>query len=101
MWEKKLWPAELARRSNLSKTTVSRICQNTNHKGTSYSPTHIIVMAVCVGLGLNKEEAREAFFAAFPELRLFETILEKRLDIIDANALLDENGVPTLGIVEE
>ena len=88
---------KLVEKSLLSKTTISRICRNSNDKGNTYQATLPVVMAVCVGLRLNREEAKELFFSAFPEFDAWTTILERKWDIDQANELLYENGLPLLG----
>jgi len=93
--------ARLVEISNLSKTTISRVCRNSNDKGSSYIPTLHIVMAIGIGLKLNHEETKRLLFSAFPEMALWSDIIDRRLNIHDANEVLYENGFPLLGNVEE
>ena len=89
--DKGMTQADLMTRGNLSKTTVGRICRNTNDKSkdkdkdkkTPYTPTHRMVMTVCVALGLSKAEKDEMMRIAFPEEEVWDEILEKRMNIID------------------
>jgi hypothetical protein len=92
---------DLRKLSLLSKPTVSRIRRDTNDKGSNYQPTQAVVMAVCVGLKLNRAQAAELMFTAFPEMALWGEILDRRLDIMDANEMLDDVGLPTLGNAKE
>lgn len=94
---KQMTQADLARKSQLPRTTVSRICRNSNDKGNSYQPTGRIVMSVCVALELNKSETIKMFCVAFPYLLCWEEIISKKMDIFQANMFLDEQGLPLLG----
>lgn len=89
--------AELIRKSQLTRTTVSRICRNSNDKGSCYQPTERVVMSICVALGLDKAETIEMFYAAFPYFPFWNEIIEKKMNIFEANELLDEQGLPLLG----
>lgn len=94
---KRVTQADLIRKSQLTRTTVSRICRNSNDKGSSYQPTDRVVMSICVALELNHTETAEMFALAFPYFPYWHEIIEKRMDIFQANALLDEQGLPLLG----
>ena len=105
--EKGMTQADLMARGNLSKTTVGRICRNTNDKGRDkdnkkipYTPTHRMVMTVCVALGLSKAEKDEMMRIAFPEEEVWDEILEKRMNLIDANMYLKERNLHELGSVD-
>ena len=92
--------ADLMAKGNLSKTTVSRICRNKNDKGGSYTPTRRMVITICVALRLNKSEKDELMKIAFPEEELWDEIIDKRMDIFDANNLLIENNMTPLGSID-
>lgn len=105
--DKGMTQADLMARGNLSKTTVGRICRNTNDKGRDkenkkipYTPTHRMVMTVCVALGLSKAEKDEMMRIAFPEEEVWDEILEKRMNLIDANMYLKERNLHELGSVD-
>lgn len=76
--EKGMIQADLMARGNLSKTTVGRICRNTNDKckdkrrKTPYTPTRRMAMTVYVALGLNKDEKDEMMRIAFPEEEVWD-----------------------------
>lgn len=89
--------ATLARESNLSKTTVSRILRNSNDKGNTYRPTTNIVMAVCLTFKLDMTECEKLMQAAFPEVVLWREGIEKHLSVHDVNEKLYEQGLPLLG----
>jgi len=93
--------ADLVKSSLLSKTTVSRIIRNSNDKGLSYQPTLKVVMAISLGLGLDRSEANDLLFSAFPEVEVWGELLDERLNITRANIILYELGLPLLGITEE
>ena len=106
--KKGMTQADLMARGNLSKTTVGRICRNTNDKckdkdtgkKTPYTPTRRMAMTVCVALGLNKDEKDELMRIAFPEEEVRDEIIEKRMNIIEANIYLKERKLPALGSAE-
>ena len=52
---------------------------------------------VCVALGLSKAEKDEMMRIAFPEEEVWDEILEKRMNIIDANIYLKERNLHELG----
>ena len=57
-------------------------------------------MTVCVALGLSKAEKDEMMRIAFPEEEVWDEILEKRMNLIDANMYLKERSLPALGSAE-
>jgi len=61
---------DLVNKTTLTKTTVSRICRDNNDKGSTYLPSPRVIWAICYGLRLSKEETKELFMAAFPELKI-------------------------------
>ena len=89
--------ADLIRKSMLTRTTVSRICRNSNDKGSTYQPTDRIVMSVCVALGLDSEETKELFSLAFPYLKCWDKIRAEKMNIDQANSFLYDEGLPLLG----
>lgn len=94
--------ADLMRESNLPKTTISRICRNSNDKGSTYQPTPNTVAAICIGLRpLKGEEIKALIYAAFPEFSIWKEAIEKNYDIDDTNHILYENGFSTLGNDDE
>lgn len=93
--------ADLMRVASLSKTTASRICRNSNDKGSTYEPTLRVVMAVSIGLQLTREEALDLLFCAFPQLELWGDFLDQRVGITQADMVLFEQGLPLLGNCKE
>lgn len=93
--------SDLVKTSRLPKTTVSRICRNTNDKGSSYMPDLHTAMSVSLGLSLSPDEAEKLFFSAFPEMSFMRRFLDERLAVQQANEILYDNGLPLLGNIKE
>jgi hypothetical protein len=92
---------KLAKLSCLSEAKVSRMRRNSNDRGGTYKMTVFDVMAISIGLSLNKEEAKDFFFSAFPELELLDYFLEKKLSVEKANDILYDLGFDLLGNTNE
>ena len=98
LMKKKGWSAKyLAERSNLSKTTISRIQRNSNDKGQTYSPTANIVTAIAVAFGVGRNGWEQLMFAAFPETKVWFKALDCHYSIDKTNELLFDDGCPLLG----
>lgn len=102
MKAKKWQASDLVCKSRLSKSTVSHILNNTasrkkDGKTVPYRATDRVVTAIAIAFELDKAGWERLMDAAFPERRVWFKALEDHLDIYDANALLDENGLPLLG----
>lgn len=93
--------ADLMRVASLSKTTASRICRNSNDKGSTYEPTLRVVMAVSIGLQLTREETKDLFLCAFPQVEFWGEFLDQRVGITQADMVLFEQGLPLLGNCKE
>lgn len=92
------WSAAfLARESNLSKTTVSRILRDSNDKGSTYQPTGNIVVAVCFAFKLDEAGREKMMMAAFPQMAIWREGFQKHLSVHEVNCLLYEQGLPLLG----
>ena len=94
--------ADLARKSGLSKATVSRILNNKasrrkNGETEPYRATDRVVTAIAIGLGLDKSDWERLVDAAFPERRIWVEALDNHLDIVDTNMRLEKEGLPILG----
>lgn len=100
MSEKGITQANLERLSLLSRTTVSRICRNCNDKGSTYQPLLPVVCAVSIGLALNRIEAKNLLFSAFPELELLGEFLDRQLKIDEVNDILYDKGLTLWGTAE-
>ena len=93
---------DLIAASGLSRTTISRICRNSDDKGSTYHVDDIrVVMAIAVGLKLTSAQFDELIFIAFPELHIVKWALDHSLDIHDVNIELYEQGLSPLGKFED
>ncbi len=100
--QKKGWKAAyLAQKSNLSKTTISRILRDRNDKGSSYLPTDSVVMSISLAFGLNRNEWEELTLAAFPERIIWLDALDHHDSVANTNVRLYEQGLPLLGNVKD
>ena len=88
--------AELARQSNLSKATTTRIKNNTDHRGHPFQPSYNDILMVSIGLGIGLEGYQRLFETAIPQTRELETLL-KCGNVTKANLYLAEKGLPLLG----
>ncbi len=96
--KEKGWNAALlAKKSNLSKTTISRILRNDNDKGSTYQPTANIVTAVSLAFELDEDGWNELMLAAFPQIQIWHEGIKRHLSIDDVNEALYEQGLPLLG----
>lgn len=91
---------DLIEKSFLPRTTINRICRNKNDKGDGYKPTPRTVAVLCVALGLTKAEKNDLFEIAFPEMYLLDEILDRKMNLFDANIFLFEHDVEPLGRLE-
>ena len=99
--QKKMTQADLISKSRLPRTTISRICRDSNDKGSCYQPTDRVVMSVCVALELNQEETKEMFCLAFPYLPYWDEIIIQKMNLDQANDYLYDQGLPLLGYITE
>ena len=98
---KNITQSELVKLTHISKGTISCMLNDTNHKGKNYLPTPIMIMTISVGIKLTPTEKNRLFYAAYPELSFLDDFLEKGLDVMEANEILDENGLSLLGNIKE
>ena len=101
MKKKNITQAYLIENGYFTKTTISRICRNSNDKGTSYCPTVKSIFTLGVALKLNVQEIKELMKLAYPELETYIYIIEKGLSLEKGNELLYDEGLPLLGTAEE
>lgn len=97
--EKGMTWAELARRSNLSKSTTTRIRKDTDYRGHIFQPSYHDVLKVSIGLGIGAEGYQRLLEAAFPQTRELERLL-KYDNVTDAEIYLAEKGLPPLSKTE-
>jgi len=93
---------DLIKQSCLTRTTVNRICRNSNDNGYKYKPPkHTVFMAICIGLKLNPDEAKKLYYAAYPEMAYLENFINNRISIAEANEILYDNELSILGNIPE
>jgi hypothetical protein len=96
---KKLKQKDLVDSSYLSIITIKRICRDWNDKGGFYKPSRSVVAAISIGLKLTPAEAEELKYIAFPEEKIWEEGIRRRLPIYEVNDLLYNEDLPPLGNV--
>ena len=53
-------------------------------------------MAMTRVLRLNVQESQELFYAAYPQFPVWEEAIQKKLDLYETEALLEDRGCPLL-----
>ena len=91
--EKNISKEELAKRSNLSLSTIKRAFSRKKCNILSRNS----VIAICFGLELNVDEKNELLDIFYPEEKYYDELLEKKLSVGEANARLFEKGYDFLG----
>lgn len=91
--EKNISQKELAKRSNLSSSTIKRAFSR--KKCNSLSRNSVI--AICFGLALSVDEKNELLDIFYPEEKYYDELLEKKLNVDEANTKLYEKGFDFLG----
>ncbi len=100
--QEKRWKAALlAEKSNLSKTTVSRILRDSNDKGSTYQPTANIVTAVSLAFELDIAGWEKMMLAAFPQMAIWREGFQEHLSVHDVNDRLYNKGFPLLGYAND
>lgn len=86
----------LAQKTGLSRTTISRMVNNRDHRGRYYYPKEKTVIAVCLALRLTKEQRWELFYLAFPEQAIFTEAMNNGYTVAKTNFLLEKQHLPAL-----
>ena len=94
--EKDRSPSWLARQSRLSKTTITRMLNNTDHRGKGYRPDRRTVVAICLALRLTREQRWELFYLAFPEERIINEAMDNGYGVDETNIAIEELGARPL-----
>lgn len=91
------WTAgKLATECGIAKSTVSRIINGKGTRGKPHQPTLESIMAMTRVLRLDAKESQELFYAAYPQFPVWEEAIQKKLDLYETEALLDDRGCPLL-----
>ena len=93
--------AQMSRLCSISASKLCRLCKNETSKGNFYTPSVREIMAISLVLKLTREETSELFFAAFPEVEYWGAFLDSHVDIFDANSILYDAGLSTLGSLKD
>ena len=88
--------AWLAWKTGLSKTTTTRMINNTDHRGNYYRPKKESVIAVCLALGVSKEQRWELLNLVFPEEAIYIEAMNNGYSVYDTNKMLEEKGLNAL-----
>ena len=93
----KITQIQISEKTGYSIRTINRMFEgdydfNGPHR---ISMNKIITMAII--LKLNEEETKQLFYSVYPEFPIWQEIIEKGLNIIVANEMLDDNGLDLLG----
>lgn len=86
----------LAQRSRISKTTITRILNNTDYRGNTYHPDRGTVVAICLALRIPREQRWELFYLAFPENAIISEALDIGYSVDDVNIQLEKEGLRPL-----
>ena len=86
----------LAQKTGLSRTTISRMVNNIDHRGRYYYPKEKTVVAVCLALRLTKEQRWELFYLVFPEQAIFTEAMNNGYTVDKTNSLLEKQHLPAL-----
>ena len=86
----------LALNSRLSKTTITRLLNNTDHRGNPYHPDRETVVAICLALRIPREKRWELFNLAFPENAIINEAMDVGYSVEDVNIQLEKKGLRPL-----
>jgi hypothetical protein len=86
----------LAQRARVSKTTITRLFNNTDHRGNPYHPDRGTVVAICLALRITREQRWELFNLAFPENAIINEALDVGYSVDDVNIQLEKKGLRPL-----
>jgi transcriptional regulator with XRE-family HTH domain len=95
--EKVMDQKDLAAKSCLSETTISRILRDWNDKGATYHPTEEVIAAISLSFELGTEGYEILRRAAFPQVAIWQEALKDFKTVAEANEDLQKKGLPLLG----
>ena len=81
----------LATKTGLSRTTISRMVHNRDHRGRYYYPKETSVIAICLALRLTAEQRWELYNLVFPERAIYNEAMNNGYSVHDTNVILQEN----------
>lgn len=99
--EKRMTQADLIRKSGVSRSTIYKIYHNKDGRGGPYKATDEIIYAISNAFELSPDKWRELKSIAFPERKIWEDGLKNRINIVQVNIDLYDNGCDLLPITKE
>ena len=88
--------AWLARKTGLSKTTISKMVQNKDYRGGYYCPSVESLVAVCLALDITAKQRWEMYSLVFPEHAIYFEAMNNGYSVAHTNAMLEEKNLPAL-----
>ena len=86
----------LATKTGLSKTTISRMVHNRDHRGRYYYPKETSVIAICLALRLTAEQRWELYNLVFPERAIYNEAMNNGYSVDYTNKMLEKNNLKAL-----
>ena len=86
----------LATKTGLSRTTISRMVHNRDHRGRYYYPKETSVIAVCLALRLTAEQRWELYNLVFPERAIYNEAMNNGYSVDYTNKMLEKNNLKAL-----
>ncbi len=96
MKKKGVKPSDLVNRGHFTRTTISRLCRNSNDKGGDYPLSLQDITNLKTALKLTSDEAFDLLFIAFPDVKFNITVIKENMDHMAANEYLYDNNSPLL-----
>lgn len=93
----KITQIQISEITGFSLRTVNRMFEGNYDFNGPHKISMDKIMALAITLKLNEEETKQLFYSVYPEFPVWREIINKGLDIIDANEMLDDNGLDLLG----
>ena len=86
----------LATKTGLSRTTISRMIHNRDHRGRYYYPKETSVIAICLALRLTAEQRWELYNLVFPERAIYNEAMNNGYSVDYTNKMLEKNNLKAL-----
>ena len=86
----------LATKTGLSRTTISRMVHNRDHRGRYYYPKETSVIAICLALRLTAEQRWELYNLVFPERAIYNEAMNNGYSVDYTYKMLEKNNLKAL-----
>lgn len=96
MKENDMTQADLAKASDVSKSTINKLYNNKNGKGAPYTPSLHTMMAICIALQTPVNEIDVWLQYIVPEVFYLEFFLANKFSVERANEVLYDLGLTLL-----